>query len=147
MPYDAESILATAIERLNEKMDKLDGKIETVQKDLNQFTVLSEKIDHLEKRFDESSKRLHHRIDEVEERVVRIEATQNINGCPVFLQFRSTHDNELKHNLEKIHDLEAFKKRTELKPAKKWEHMNTVLITTFIAILVSYIAVKLGLKQ
>ena len=110
MPYDAESILATAIERLHDKLDKLDEKVDTVQTDVNKFVVLFEKLSNLEKTHEESNKRIHHRIDEVEERVVKIEDRQNTNGCPAFQQFRGTHDNELKHNLEKIHDLENFKK-------------------------------------
>jgi len=146
MPYDAESILATAIERLHEKMDRLDEKVDTVQKDLNEFKVLSEKIDHLEKRVDESNKRIHHRIDDLELRIVKTEKNQNETGCPTFQKFKGEHDNELKHNLKKIHDLESFKKQTELKPAKKWEHMNTVLIAIVISIIVAFIAEKVGMK-
>lgn len=153
MPLDSESILATAIERLNDKMDRIDEKVDTVQADVNKFVVLFEKLSNIEKAQVDSSKRIHHRMDGFENRIEKIEDKQMNTGCPTFQRFVSAHDNELRHNVEKIHNFESFKKDTErqlkdlaLKPAKKWEHMNTVFITAVVALLVSFIAVKIGLK-
>ena len=121
MAYNNESLLATAIERLNDKMDKIDEKVDNVQSDVNKFVVLFEKLAHMEKTHDDNNKRVHHRIDEIEKRVEKIEERQNNSGCPTFKSFQSGHDNELKYNLSKIDDHEKRIKAIEIIPSTRIE--------------------------
>ena len=154
MAYSNESLIATAIERLNDKMDKIDEKVDSVQSDVNKFVVLFEKLAHIEKTHDDSNKRVHHRIDEIEKRIEKTEERQNNGGCPTFKSFRSEHDNELRHNLEKIKNCEEFKANVEtkindmeMKPAKRFDGMITHGLSAFIGALVLYIMAKIGLSK
>lgn len=162
MAYDGESLIATAIERLNDKMDRIDAKVDTVQSDVNKFVVLFEKLAHIEKVHEENNKRVHHRIDDIEKRLEKTEHRQMETGCPSFQKFRSEHDNELKHNLEKIKSCEDFKKTVydkfaefkkyfddkindlNMKPAKRWESVTTTIITVGVTSIVVYIMAKMG---
>ena len=154
MAYDGESLVATAIERLNDKMDRIDAKVDTVQSDVNKFVVLFEKLAHIEKVHEENNKRVHHRIDDIEKRLEKTEHRQMEVGCPTFQKFRSEHDNELKHNLEKIKSCEDFKKTIEekitdlnMKPAKRWESVTTTIITVGVTSIVVFIMAKIGVSK
>ena len=131
MAYNNESLLETAIERLNDKMDKIDEKVDSVQSDVNKFVVLFEKLAHIEKTHDDNNKRVHHRIDEIEKRVEKIEERQNNSGCPTLKSFQSGHDNELKYNLNKIDDHEKRIKAIEIIPSTRIE---TIARGFFIAL-------------
>jgi len=80
MAIDSESMVVIAIERLNESIDKMndrhekfvdktDGKLDTIQADVNKFVVLFEKLAHIEKTHNDANKRVYHVIDEVKVRV------------------------------------------------------------------------------
>ena len=119
MAYSNESLLSTAIERLNDKMDKIDEKVDSVQSDVNKFVILFEKLAHIEKIYDDSNKRVHQRIDEIEKRIEKTEERQNNSGCPTLKSFQSGYDNELKHNLNKIDDHEKRIKAIEIIPSTR----------------------------
>ena len=146
MAYDSESIIATSIERLNDKMDKIDSKVETVQQDVNKFVVLFEKLAHLEKVHEDNNKRTHHRIDEVSRRVEKIEDSQNNGGCPTFKSFKAQHDADQKHNDSAMNGLSTFKKELESRAGKKLDGYINIIITVIITAVVAYFLTKAGIR-
>ena len=108
------SVLVMAIERLAEGQADTNKKVDKLIESMGKQEVILEKLANIEKSQSDSVKRIYHVIDEVKERVHRIEDKQLTNGCSVLQKFITGHDNELKHNLEKIQKCEDFKKTVEI---------------------------------
>lgn len=107
------SVLVMAIERLAEGQADTNKKVDKLIESMGKQEVILEKLANIEKAHADSVKRIYHVIDEVKDRVIKIEDKQLTNGCSVLQKFITGHDNELKHNLEKIQKCEDFKKTVE----------------------------------
>ena len=108
------SVLVMAIERLAEGQADTNKKVDKLIESMGKQEVILEKLANIEKAHSDSVKRIYHVIDEVKDRVLKIEDKQLTNGCSVLQKFITGHDNELKHNLEKIQKCEDFKKTVEI---------------------------------
>lgn len=108
------SVLVMAIERLAEGQADTNKKVDKLIESMGKQEVILEKLANIEKAHADSVKRIYHVIDEVKDRVLKIEDKQLTNGCSVLQKFITGHDNELKHNLEKIQKCEDFKKTVEI---------------------------------
>lgn len=115
---DSISVLVIAVERLAESQLDTNKKVDKLIESMGKQEVILEKLANIEKSTADSMKRVYHVIDDVKERVVAIENKQINGGCQSFRTFQSLHDNELKHNLEKIDTFEEFMKDTKDKPIK-----------------------------
>lgn len=107
------SVLVMAIERLAEGQADTNKKVDKLIESMGKQEVILEKLANIEKAHADSVKRIYHVIDEVKDRVLKIEDKQLTNGCFVLQKFITGHDNELKHNLEKIQKCDDFKKTVE----------------------------------
>ena len=107
------SVLVMAVERLAEGQADTNKKVDKLIESMGKQEVILEKLANIEKAHADSVKRIYHVIDEVKDRVLKIEDKQLTNGCSVLQKFITGHDNELKHNLEKIQKCEDFKKTVE----------------------------------
>ena len=107
------SVLVMAIERLAEGQADTNKKVDKLIESMGKQEVILEKLANIEKAHADSVKRIYHVIDEVKGRVDKIEDKQLSNGCSGLQKFITGHDNELKHNLEKIQKCEDFKKTVE----------------------------------
>lgn len=108
------SVLVMAIERLAEGQSDTNKKVDKLIESMGKQEVILEKLASIEKAHADSVKRIYHVIDEVKDRVFKIEDKQLTNGCSVLQKFITGHDNELKHNIEKIQKCEDFKKTVEI---------------------------------
>jgi len=136
------TFMIDTLDRINNKMDAQQKEIKDISIAITKLIAVDVEIREIK----ESAKRAWNEIDKIKE-------VQETKGCPIFRQFQAEHDNELQHNLTKISNFEQFRKditteveALKMKPAKKWEHLSTVFITAIVAILVSFIALKLGVK-
>ena len=107
------SVLVMAIERLAEGQANTNKKVDKLIESMGKQEVILEKLANIEKAHADSVKCIHHAIDEVKDRLLKIEDKQLTNGCSVLQKFITGHDNELKHNLEKIQKCDDFKKTVE----------------------------------
>lgn len=151
---DNISVLVMAVERLAESQSDTNRKVDKLIESMGKQEVILEKLANIEKSHGDSMKRVYHVIDEVKERVTNIEHTQHGGGCPSFQKFVTGHDNELKHNLEKIKSCEDFKKTIEekitdlnMKPAKRWDSVVTTIITVGVTSIVVFIMAKIGVSK
>lgn len=148
------SVLVMAVERLAESQLDTNRKVDKLIESMGKQEVILEKLANIEKAHTDSIKRVYHVIDDIKDRVTNIEHTQHDGGCSSFQKFVTGHDNELKHNLEKIKSCEEFKKSIEekvtdlnMKPAKKWESVTTTIITVGVTSIVVYVMAKIGFSK
>lgn len=139
---DQYGFMIATLERINEKMDSQDKKINDISTAIQQLIAVDIEIRELK----QSNKRAWDEID-------KIKAKQENGGCPTFKQFKAEYDSESMHTVKKIEDCEVAKKEFKgkldelsMKPAKKWEQVGAVAITATVMTIIGYIAVKLGLK-
>ena len=108
--------LADSLERINDRHDRFEEriglKIDKIQDDVNKFGVLFEKLLHVEKSHEESSKRIHKRIDEVVQKIEKIENLQNSVGCATMREFRK----EIEPKITSIAKIDERVKTLEEKP-------------------------------
>lgn len=142
MAYDGESLIATAIERLNENMMRMDERQQKYQEKtdmkLDKMGEVLGKLVFIDTELKESSKRIHHRIDEVEKMVVKVEDTMSIGGCGVFKEYIAHMDGL---------DIEGRIKTLEDIPKKRIETMKLEAIKWFTIIVLGLIGLKLGLTK
>ena len=142
MAYSNESLIATAIERLNENMMRMDERQQKYQEKtdmkLDKMGEVLGKLVFIDTELKESSKRIHHRIDEVEKRVAKIEDTMSIGGCGVFKEYVAHMD---------VLDIEGRIKTLEDIPKKRIETMKLEAIKWFTIIVLGLIGLKLGLTK
>ena len=110
MAYDGESMIATAIERLNEKMDKHEDKLDGLALAVQKLIAVDIEIRELKA----SNERVWQEIRGIKEDRVTF-------GCSAFKEFRTAHDNELRHNVAKIDDHEIRIKAIEIVPMTRIE--------------------------
>ena len=107
------SVLVMAIERLAEGQADTNKKVDKLIESMGKQEVILEKLANIERAHVDSVKRIYLVIDEVKDRVLKIEDKHLTNGCFGLQKFITSHDNELRHNLEKIQKCEDFKKTVE----------------------------------
>ena len=148
------SVLVMAIERLAEGQADTNKKVDKLIESMGKQEVILEKLANIEKAHTDSVKRIYHVIDEVKDRVLKIEDKQLTNGCSVLQKFITGHDNELKHNLEKIQKCDDFKKTVEtelndikMKPLKAMDKVWMALLGAMGAGIGGWILLKLGVGK
>ena len=105
--------LVLAIERLAEGQADTNKKVDKLVESMGKQEVILEKLANIERAHADSVKRIYLVIDEVKDRVLKIEDKHLTNGCFGLQRFITSHDNELRHNLEKLQECEEFKKTVE----------------------------------
>ena len=141
MAYDGESLIATAIERLNENMIRMSDSQQKYQEKtdakLDRLTEAFSKLVAIDTEVKEGNKRVHHRIDENEKRLDKLEHARQNGGCPA-----------LKEHLAHIDglNLEERVKVIEAKGTKRWETFVGELIKFTVVIVAGLVALKLGVK-
>lgn len=148
------SVLVMAIERLAEGQADTNKKVDKLIESMGKQEVILEKLANIEKAHADSVKRIYHVIDEVKDRVLKVEDKQLTNGCSVLQKFITGHDNELKHNLEKIQKCEDFKKTVEtelndikMKPLKAMDKVWMALLGALGAGIGGWLLIKLGVGK
>ena len=144
---DSISVLVMAVERLAESQLDTNKKVDKLIESMGKQEVILEKLSNIEKAHIDSVKRIYHVIDDVKERVVAIEHKQINGGCQTFRTFQSSHDNELKHNLEKIDTFEEFMKDTKDRPIKIIDKVWMALLGAMGAGIGVWILSKFGVTK
>jgi SMC interacting uncharacterized protein involved in chromosome segregation len=152
MAYDGESLVATAIERLNENMMRMDERwneaMREMRSDFKQYQQATDakmdktnellgKLVHIDTEMKEGNKRIHHRIDEIQKNVEKIEEKHNSGGCFAF-----------KENLVKFEGLnvDTRLKAIETKGSKRWEAVLIKVLEYSAIFIIGAVAFKLGVK-
>ena len=159
MAMDREGFIITTLERISDKLDKHEDKIDGVKEDVNKFVTIFEKMANMEERHeakyltiketvDRNNKIVHKRIDTFEEdikkQVAKIISRQETTGCPAH-QLSVTHYDEMVK--QSVEDRLAFKTDIQTlkdKPSKRWDTIVTTLIT---AVVVGVVGFVIGGKQ
>ena len=141
MSYDGESLIATALERLNENMLRMDERWtkyqEKTDSKLDKMSEVLGKLVYIDTEMKEANKRVHHRIDEVEKKIDRINEAHNNVGCSVFREY-------IAHN-EGL-NIDDRLKTLENKGSKRWEVAVNKLIEWAILFVIGAILLKFGVK-
>ena len=144
---DSISVLVMAVKQLAESQLDTNKKVDKLIESMGKQEVILEKLANIEKSTADSMKRVYHVIDDVKERVVAIEHKQINSGCQSFRTFQSSHDNELKHNLEKIDTFEKFMQDTKDKPIKMMDKVWMALLGAIGAGIGGWLLLKLGVGK
>ena len=150
MAYDGESLIATALERLNENMIRMDERWTKYQEKtdakLDKMSEVLGKLVYIDTEVKESSKRIHHRIDEIEKRVKKVEVNQYEEGCPVHKQFIAQRNEQVTRFKEVAENLDTRLKTIEGKGSKRWEVAVNKLIEWAILFVIGAVLLKFGVK-
>lgn len=150
MAYDGESLFATALERLNETMVRMDERQQKYQEKtdskLEKMGELLGKLVYIDTELKESSKRIHYRIDEVEKRVEKVEINQHEEGCPVHKSFIIQRNEQVSRFKETSKNLDDRLKILETKSGKTWEAITYKVIEWGVLFALASVALRLGVK-
>ena len=146
MALDEYSVVAMAIQKMDNKLEKLQDEIVDIGKVLSKQDVILEKMVNLESNTTENSKRIHSRIDEIEKRVDEMHDFHHKSGCPIHRQFISQRTEQVK-SFEKItNDISTRLEKIEGKGSKRWEMFIGEIIKFAVVIVAGLVALKLGVK-
>ena len=95
------SVLVMAIERLSENQSQTNEKVDKLIESMGKQEVILEKLSNIEKNHTESNKRVHKRVDDVEDNIKQIFGKHN-TGCNALNNFIIKRELELKHYDEVI---------------------------------------------
>ena len=152
MAYNGESLIATAIERLNENMLRMDERWNESMKEMrgdfkhyqqstdmkiDKTNDLLGKLVHIDTEMKEGNKRVHHRIDEVEKKVQKIDDARQSGGCPTFRQYSA--------KMEGL-NLEDRIIAIETKGTKRWEAVMIKLLEYGVLFVLASVALRFGVK-
>ena len=152
MTYDGESLVATAIERLNENMMRMDERwneaMREMRSDFKHYQQVTDakmdktnellgKLVHIDTEMKEGNKRIHHRIDEVEKHVEKIEEKHNTGGCSAFKEYLVKFDGL---------NLDTRLKTIETKGSKRWEAVVVKILEYSAIFIIGAVALKIGVK-
>ena len=150
MAYDGESLIATAIERLNENMMRMDERQQKYQEKtdtkLDKMGEVLGKLVYIDTEVKEANKRVHHRIDEVEKRVEKVEVNQREEGCPVHKQFIAQRNEQVTRFKEVAESLDTRLKTIETKGSKRWEAVVVKLLEYGVLFVIASVALRFGVK-
>lgn len=135
--------MADSIERINERHDRfserIELKVDNMQENINKFSVLFEKLVHIEKVHEDNNKRVHHRIDDIVKRIDKIESFQNDSGCATLREFKKEILPTIEANTKAINSIEE-------KPKKRMETVVTEVIKALVIFIVGAVSFKIGMK-
>ena len=152
MAYDGESLVATAIERLNENMMRMDERWNEAMREMrsdfkhyqqatdakmDKTNELLGKLVHIDTEMKEGNKRIHHRIDEIQKNVEKIEEKHNTGGCFAFKEYIA--------KLEGL-NVDTRLKTIETKGSKRWEAVVIKVLEYSAIFIIGAVALKLGMK-
>lgn len=152
MAYDGESLVATAIERLNENMMRMDERWNEAMREMrsdfkhyqqatdakmDKTNELLGKLVHIDTEMKEGNKRIHHRIDEIQKNVEKIEEKHNTGGCFAFKEYLVKFDGL---------NLDTRLKTIETKGSKRWEAVVIKVLEYSAIFIIGAVALKLGMK-
>lgn len=146
MALDEYSVVAVAIQKMDTKLEKLAEDVFDVRVILGKQEVILEKITNLELSQTENNKRIHHRIDEVENKVNSMNEFHFEEGCPVHQKFVAKRDEYVRHIETRANNFEERLKVIEGKGTKRWELFVGEIIKFTVVIVAGLIALKLGVK-
>lgn len=147
MAYDGESLVATAIERLNENMMRMDERWNEAMREMrsdfkhyqqatdakmDKTNELLGKLVHIDAEMKEGNKRVHHRIDEIEKHVEKIEEKHN-SVKEYIIKFDGL-------------NLDTRLKTIETKGSKRWEAVVIKVLEYSAIFTIGAVAFKLGVK-
>ena len=142
MAYDGESLIATALERLNENMLRMDERWTKYQEKtdakLDKMGEVLGKLVYIDTEMKEANKRVHHRIDEVEKKIDRINEARNNGGCSVFREYIAHNDGL---------NIDDRLKTLENKGSKRWEVAVNKLIEWAILFVIGAVLLKFGVSK
>ena len=151
MAYDSESLIATALERLNENMIRMDERWTKYQEKtdakLDKMSEVLGKLVYIDIEVKESSKRIHHRIDEIEKRVEKVEINQHEEGCPVHKQFIAQRNEQVVRFKKVSEDLDTRLKAIEGKGSKVWEVARNKAIEWSVVFVIGAVLLKFGVGK
>ena len=142
MAYDGESLIATAIERLNENMLRMDERWTKYQEKtdakLDKMSEVLGKLVYIDTEMKEANRRVHHRIDEVEKKIDRINEAHNNSGCSVFREYIAHNDGL---------NIDDRLKTLENKGSKRWEVAVNKIIEWAILFVIGAVLLKFGVSK
>lgn len=140
---DEYSVVAVALERMNEKLDRHDEKFDMIAQTLQTLV----KIDTETKEMRESQARLFKRVE-------ALEHTQTTDGCPVLKNFLAVRAEQIKSydsltkKCEEHHkELDNRLKVIEELPKKRLEVAIVEVIKWATIIILGIVGVKIGLTK
>ena len=137
MALDEYSVVAVALSKVDDKLEKLQDEVFSMSKVLAKQDVLLEKIVNLEINSNENNKRVHHRVDEIEKKIDRVNEAHNSGGCSVFREY-------IAHN-EGL-NIDDRLKTLENKGSKRWEVAVNKLIEWAILFVIGAVLLKFGVS-
>ena len=137
MALDEYSVVAVALSKVDDKLEKLQDEVFSMSKVLAKQDVLLEKIVNLEINSNENNKRVHHRVDEIEKKIDRVNEAHNSGGCSVFREY-------IAHN-EGL-NIDDRLKTLENKGSKRWEVAVNKLIEWAILFVIGAVLLKFGVQ-
>ena len=161
MAYDGESLVATAIERLNENMMRMDERWNEAMREMrsdfkhyqqatdakmDKTNELLGKLVHIDTEMKEGNKRIHHRIDEIEKRVEKVEINQHEEGCPVHKEFIAKRNEQVTRFTEVAKNIDERLKTIETRGSKRWEAVVIKVLEYSAIFIIGAVALKLGMK-
>lgn len=138
-PYSAHhpdpiSLLHVAIlkidQKVDDKFDKFEDKMDKVVEYITETKVLLEKITHIDDKLDDTTKRLHYRIDENTVTIKEILHRQTTEGCAVVRQVITRSDERVNTFKEKAIRMEEEIKEIKVK-LKEIDDRPKVALGTF----------------
>lgn len=146
MALDEYSVVAMAIQKMDNKLEKLQDEIVDIGKVLAKQDVILEKMVNLESNTAENAKRIHHRIDEIEKRVDDMNAFHHEEGCPVHKQFIAQRTEQVAQFKQAAVNLDERIKAIESKGAKRWEAVMIKVIEWGVLFALASVALRFGVK-
>ena len=137
MALDEYSVVAVALSKVDDKLEKLQDEVFSMSKVLAKQDVLLEKIVNLEINSNENNKRVHHKVDEIKKKIDRVNEAHNSGGCSVFREY-------IAHN-EGI-NIDDRIKTLENKGSKRWEVAVNKLIEWAILFVIGAVLLKFGVS-
>lgn len=147
MALDEYSVVAVAIQKMDSKLEKLSDDVSDVRVILGKQDVLLEKIINLEANTNENNKRIHHRIDEIENDVADMRDFHFKDGCPVHQKFTAKRDEYVKNIETRADGFETRLKVLEGNGKKIWEVARNKAIEWSVIFVIGAVLLKFGITK
>jgi len=129
------------LEFIKKSLLSFDNKLDKLKNDFSvsfsKIELLLEKLANFEQRMDDSSKRIHKRIDSNESRLNNIEYNQNSKGCNALTSFVAMRQEQLKHYDGIIDDFNTRLKDNEKALRDLQDIPNKVLFRVVTSLIVA----------
>lgn len=153
MAVNQQSMSVVAVEKLAETIERMDERWYEVLKEMRgEFKLYQEKTDaklekmnelisklvHIDTEVKEGSKRVHHRMDEIDKKVEKINDGRVNGGCPSFREYKA--------HVEGL-NLEERLKVIEGKGTKRWEVVVNKLIEWAVIFVIGAVLIHFGVNK